>query len=235
MKVIVIPTYKEKHTLTQNLRKINNLLTNNDMILLIDDSKDFETEQFKNLAYRKKSFPIMDKKRGYGKSLKLGLMIATYILEAEYIIQMDADHNPEDLKLFFRNISDKTDFIIGYEPKKKRRLKRFVTRWLSRRIGLDFKQPTCGFKLYKNHVLKNLEWKKIKSSGFDIQIEILFQLHQKRFRSLQIPISDNKREYDKSKMGLRQIWKHLLMYRRLFTKHLYISFINLFSGDKQHE
>jgi len=94
MNIVIIPTYKEHQTLHYLLPKLEKN-KNIDGIILIDDTKDYETKEFE--TDKVMCIPRTGKKRGYGESLKLGLCIATYIMSADNIIQMDADHNHLDI------------------------------------------------------------------------------------------------------------------------------------------
>jgi len=231
MIVIVIPTYKEKDTLKRTLPILNKLLTKKDVVLLIDDTKNFETKQFNRGIV--KVFPRIGKKRGYGRSLKQGLMIATYVLDADYIIQMDADHDPKDVKEMLKHNSD---FLIGYDEsqtKLRRKLVSGVAGTLCRRLlGLKVKHPSCGFRMFKNEVLRNIEWRKIKSKGFGIQIEILYHITRMKYKIKEVSITHSKRKYERSKMGLRQCIGWLLTLFRLLRKHLYMTIKQVVMGIK---
>jgi len=137
---------------------------------------------------------------------------------------MDADHNHLDIDKFL----DKNklyDLIIGYEETPSRKTK--VCRVLVHRLlGIECKHPTCGFRRWKSEVLRNIEWRKVKAKGFDIQIETLFLTNRMDYNIGQILIHPNDRRYDKSKLGLRQIIRWLMMLRRLASKRLYISLVS---------
>jgi len=94
-------------------------------------------------------------------------------------------------------------------------------------LGIECKHPTCGFRGWKSEVLRNIEWRKVKSKGFDIQIELLFLVKQMNYGIAQISIHPNDRRYDKSKLGLRQIIRWLMMLRRLTAKRLYITLVSI--------
>jgi len=81
--------------------------------------------------------------------------------------------------------------------------------------------------MWRNEVLRNIEWRKVKSKGFDIQIELLFMVQRMGYNISEVPIHLNDRRYDKSKLGLKQKIRWLLMLRRLFTKRLYITLVSI--------
>lgn len=224
---IVIPTYKERKTIKSNLPSILKFVGKKDKVLLIDDTKNFETKQFQDEQVL--CFPRLRGKRGYGESLKTGLMIATFILKSDRVVQMDIDHDPEYIPKLLRHNSD---VIIGFDKSQsaKRRLVSSGSRILCRLLGLRFFQPTCGFRMFKSQVLRKLEWRKIRSKGFHVQVEVLYRMKQNKAKIDQMVISHLKRKHDKSKMNLRQTLSWNCSFVLLLGKHLYYSLASLIMG-----
>jgi dolichol-phosphate mannosyltransferase len=229
MNCIVIPVYKEKEMLENRINIINQICNKNDIILLVDDSKEFESKGFERSSIR--VFPRTGKRRGYGMSLKQGLMIATYILNAGYIIQMDIDHNPDDLKKI-KNIRKGQDVIIGIDQHTgKRKIIKIISDFLCRKLlGLNYVHPTCGFRMYRNEVLRNIEWFKVKSKGFGIQIELLYLIQRKKYKVYEMKLIGSKRKYGKSKANLSQMISWIITFRRLLSKHIYTGILQLITG-----
>jgi len=225
---IVICTYKEQKTLSFLLPQLLKLLNREDRIILVDDTKDFETQIFQSSQIL--CFPVVQKKRGFGESLKQGLMIATFILQSDLIVQMDADHYPSDVNnLISFGTSHEADLIIGREMwnkkilgKEYRRFSSEIASFLSRHLlGLNVHQPTCGFRLYRKEILEQVNWKKIKSKKFDIEIELLWNLKRLDASVIEMEIQSHKRRHDKSKQGIRQKITFLFMIARMTRKDLY--------------
>jgi dolichol-phosphate mannosyltransferase len=226
---IVICTYKEQKTLSYLLPQLQKLLSKEDRIILVDDTKDFETQPFQSSQVL--CFPIVRKKRGFGESLKQGLMIATFVLHSDWIIQMDADHTATDVNKLIGFISSHKaiDLLIGREiwnkkilGKEYRRFSSEFASFLSRHLlGLNVHQPTCGFRLYRKEILEQVNWKKIKAKGFDVEIELLWMLKWLDAEVAEIEIVSHKRKHDKSKQGFKQKITFLWMIARMTRKDLY--------------
>ena len=111
--VIIIPTYNER----ENIGALIEALGSKHAILVVDDNSPDGTadvvrstmEQFNNLTI------LTGQKEGIGKALLRGIDHAIKNLNAEVIVQMDADfsHDPKDVPRLLAEIKNGHDLAIG--------------------------------------------------------------------------------------------------------------------------
>ena len=111
--VIVIPTYNER----ENIKPLIETLGRKYLILVVDDNSPDGTaevvreavKQFNNLTI------LSGQKEGIGRALQRGFDYAINTLDADVIVQMDADfsHNPRDVPRLLSEIGNGYDLVIG--------------------------------------------------------------------------------------------------------------------------
>lgn len=169
---IVIPTLNESQQIQTLIPKIGKKYKNT-IVFVIDDLSIDETAQIaKELGA---IVPFHKKKLGYGKSLVEGLCLAWYTFNCDYVMEMDADHPLNEVKKFLDMEKPRRFVVVGKE-KDKWKLARKVANGLTRYLlGIkDVSHPTCGFVLWSKDILKHIPWKRVKSNGDAIHVELLF-------------------------------------------------------------
>ncbi len=119
--VIIIPTYNER----ENIVPLIEALGNEHTILVVDDESPDgtaavvkETLKQENIKTRKQRSDIAiltGQKEGIGRALQRGINYAIENLDAEVIVQMDADfsHDPKDVPCLLDEIKNGYDLVIG--------------------------------------------------------------------------------------------------------------------------
>jgi len=236
---IAIPTYNEKDNLNALVSEIEKVLRNVNVktaVLIIDDNSPDGTGVIAdNLAkhYKGDKFNV----RVLHRKEKLGLSSA-YLdafekllpLGFDYIMTMDADfsHNPRYIPEMLE-IIEKNDLVIGSRYVKGggvenwNLLRRFISKGgsLYSRIilGVNIKDFTAGFNLYRRGVLEGIDLKAIKSEGYAYQIEMKYHIAKKGFKIYEFPIIFPDRKFGKAKMSKRIVLEALLrVWQIRFTK-----------------
>lgn len=132
---------------------------------------------------------------------------------ADLILEMDADfsHNPKYLPAMVSAIAD-ADVVVGsrYVPGGMvdptwPRWRKFISWWGSayarRILGLQVRDATAGFKLFRRHVLERLPLSETRSNGYAFQIEVAYLCERAGFRVVEIPIVFDDRTIGVSKMS----------------------------------
>ncbi len=234
---VVIPTYNERETLPRlieelfvEIKKIAEKL----FIVIVDDSSPDGTGRLAeelNKKYGIISVIHRKAKLGLGSAYKEGFKFVLERFEPDFVVQMDADHShdPKEIPKMLQNMSN-YDFVIasrhvvgglviGWGTYRKF-LHSFACR-LARVCGrLPISDATSGFRIFKKNVLKSIDFSKIKSNGFDFQIEILCLLKRMGFRGFEFPTMYVYRKDGKSKMGINESTQFIKTCARLLMNRI---------------
>ena len=153
-------------------------------------------------------------RRGLGSAYIEGFR-AALIRGADLIGQMDSDfsHSPDYLPRFLEKIPE-YDVIVGsrYVPGGKTDDKwsawRFVLSWWGNNyarwiLGLQVRDSTAGFKLFRRRTLESIDIDHIRSNGYVFQVEVAYLCEKNGMRILEWPIYFEDRRIGKSKMSMR--------------------------------
>ena len=212
---VVVPTYNESENLPELTERIFSLNLPRLAVLIVDDNSPDRTAQTArrlSLQY-KGAIQVLQRrmKRGLGTAYIEGFQSAL-AKGYEIIVQMDADlsHRPEYLPQMI-DLLREYDVVVGsrYIDKSDtdnewgihRKILSFCgnlgIRWIS---GSQTNDVTSGFKAFCAGTLKEVDWTKIRSSGFGFQAEIAFHCEKNGVKVLEYPIIFDERTRGKSKM-----------------------------------
>lgn len=218
---VVIPACNEE----QNIRRIGGELIPvmrkigmpYEVLVIDDGSKDNTADEVRRLQKKYKNIKLVQ----HGKNLGLGAGTRTGIKNARgsLIIFLDADftfHPREIPKLLAKYRSGDYDCVIGSQFGKGGKTKMQAHRkFLSKSVnimyrhllGQDITTMSSIFRLYRRDALKGIS---MKSHGFDICAEILFDMIKKNRRVVEVPVTLTTRIYGESKISnTKEIKNHL--------------------------
>src|SRR5262249_29054826 len=132
---------------------------------------------------------------------------------AEVILQMDADfsHSPSYILQMLEHIKE-YDVVVGSRYIQGGKLDerwspgRFFLSWWANAIwvqlilGLKVRDATAGFKCFRRRVLETIDLERVRSNGYDFQVEMAYLCERLGFRILEIPIYFEDRRIGRSKM-----------------------------------
>lgn len=172
-------------------------------------------------------------KMGLGTAYVTGFQMAVKS-GADAVGQMDADfsHPPQKLielaaALKSCDVAVGSRYIVGGGVDKDwpvwRKLLSAFGNWYARTIlGMKLHDVTGGFRLYKKHVIQQLPFERIRSSGYVFQVETAYLITLLGLRFKEVPIYFAERQLGKSKMSFRiqveaalRVWQLLWNYRDL--------------------
>ena len=227
---IAIPTYNEKDNLKEliyEVKKVMEPIKIDTTIFIIDDNSPDGTGKIADkLSSKMKKKPfkvVVIHRKG-----KLGLASA-YIkafnvaLEnnCDYIMSMDADfsHQPKYLPHFLKHIQ-KYDFVIGSRNIKGGGVENWsiIRKLVSKGgslysriiLGVNIKDFTAGFVMYKQKVLRNIDLENLKSEGYSFAIEMKYRCVKKGFKYFEFPIIFPDRKKGKAKMSRKIFFEAML-------------------------
>ncbi len=227
---IAIPTYNEKDNLPKLIKEIKNVIlktsTDTTIIIIDDNSPDGTGKIADKLSgkYNSSKFKI----DVIHRSGKLGL--ATAYLQAfkktikekfDYILTMDADfsHKPEYIPDFLEKIK-KYDLVIGSRKIKGGKvenwnlLRKIISKggglYARTILGVNIRDFTGGFNMFKRKVLDTIDLDKVKSTGYAFTIEMKYRTAKNNFSFYEIPIVFPNREKGKSKMSSKIFFEAMI-------------------------
>lgn len=220
--LVITPTYNE----IKNIEKLIDLIikntSNSDILVIDDNSPDGTSIKVKELQKKHKNLFLENRpeKAGLGTAYIHGFKWA---IENNYdsVVQMDADlsHDPKEISNLLIEL-DTNDLVI-----RSRYVQGIsVVNWPIRRLilsyganlysrlitGMPIKDGTGGFKAWKTDLLRNINFKNIRSQGYSFQIEMNFKAWVLNAKITEFPIIFVDRTIGESKMSksimLEAIW-----------------------------
>ena len=236
--LVIIPTYNEFdniHLMIDVIFAISNKVN----ILVVDDSSpDGTALTVKKLqkTYNNNLFLLeRQEKKGLGtayiEGFKWGLK-KSY----KYFFQMDCDfsHNPHDLLRLYDNIVESDlDLCVGSRyitginvvnwPMSRVLLSYFASFYVRFLTGMQIKDPTAGYKVYKRKVLESIALDNVEFVGYAFQIEMKFRTWKKGFKIKELPIIFKDRERGVSKLNSSIIKEAVFGVLKMKIKSLFSS------------
>ena len=215
--LVIIPTYNEKENIEKIIRKVIELNSGFEILIIDDGSPDGTAAIVQSLQAEFPGLLHLEQRIG-----KLGLGTA-YIhgfkwalsRKYEYIFEMDADfsHNPLDLIRLKEACVNGADVAIGSRyvkgvnvvnwPMSRVLMSYFASMYVRLITRIDIQDATAGFKCYRRVVLETIPMDKIRFVGYAFQIEMKFTAIQYGFKVVEVPIIFTDRTEGVSKMSTR--------------------------------
>lgn len=230
--VIVLPTYNEKEVIESTISavlKVIDGITNYDCeILVVDSSSPDKTGQIvKKIEDSNSKVKLLDvKERGLGLGLVRGYEYAFRQMNADIVLQMDADlqHNPRDIPRLLAPFAKGVDFVQGsrfikgggnnLEPH--RRFLSWAANWSARILfgAFETHEFTTSFRAFTKKVYEGIDFSKIPHRGksFIFQPAFLYAALQNKVNIVEVPIVFTDRRKGYSKMDMVQYSFELLRY-----------------------
>jgi dolichol-phosphate mannosyltransferase len=221
---VCLPTYNERENLEPMVDRLEEILSVDDAVLVIDDnSPDGTGEIADRLAAERSWVRVLHRprKEGLGPAYLDGFRRALD-LGADLIFELDCDfsHDPADIPRLAAS-AEEADLVIGsrYVPGGGTRNWGLVRRLISRGgslyaqilLGVPVRDLTGGFKCYRRAVLETIDLDAIDSKGYAFQIETTYRALRAGFRVTEVPIVFVDRVVGGSKMSksivLEAVWK----------------------------
>jgi dolichol-phosphate mannosyltransferase len=217
--LIVMPTYNERQNLEIVAGRIREAVPDADLLVVDDNSPDGTGDLADKLAEVDSRVQVMHRteKAGLGRAYVAGF---TWALEHGYdlIVEMDADgsHRPEDLPKLLA-VSEQADAVIGSRyvpggtvvnwPKSREFLSKGANLYNRIMLGVQVKDATGGFRVYRAATLRRIDLNGIESAGYCFQIDMTLRVLQAGMTITEVPITFVERERGASKMSRTVIFE----------------------------
>jgi dolichol-phosphate mannosyltransferase len=203
---IIIPTYNERENIPVLIRKLGELPSSHEIIVVDDNSPDGTAD-----AVEKLDNPSVQLVRRKEKGLSGAIVAGVSAAKGENIIVMDADlsHPPELVPEFLSKLKDH-DLVIGKRTKVEhwqfhRKMISKGAEFLAGLLGIKAPDPLSGFfAMRKKAFLKT----RIRTKGYKILLNIIYD--NPDLKIAEIPYIFKGRYKGKTKLGYPEISNYLL-------------------------
>lgn len=218
--VIIIPTYNEAENIGKLIEAVSGVIKNishETRVLVVDGTSPDGTADV--VRKKMKSYKFVDlvvkEKGGLGADYIYGFKYAMSRLNADVIIEMDADfqHDPNDLPKLIAEIDNGYDYVIGSRfvkggsiPKNwafKRKLYSKLGNITSKVIlgVFNVNDFTTGYKVSRvKGFVDKIDFDTILSKGFAYKINLLYKMYKLGAKIKEVPIDFSLRDGGTSKM-----------------------------------
>lgn len=210
---VVIPVFDEEKNVEELHKVLSGVLKKNKLkyeILFIDDgSRDKTYSVLKKLRKKDKSVKLIKFRANFGKAY--ALQVGFKRVKGDYVFTMDGDlqDDPKEIPNFLKKMKEGYDLVSGWKFRRHdpmgKTLPSKLFNWLtSYMTGVNIHDSNCGFKCYRQEVVKN--------------IEIYGELHRnipalakwKGYKIGEIKVLHHPRKHGVSKYGIERLLKGFL-------------------------
>ena len=235
--IIAIPTYNEADNLVELVSQLWDLPIPEVKVLIVDDASPDGTGEIADRLSRERSEQLTvihrEGKLGLGSAYITGFKAALKE-NPDAIAQMDADfsHSPNYLPDFLVKLTH-SDAVLGsrYVPggklderwgKGRLFLSWFGNFYARTILGLDIRDVTGGFRVWKKETLQGMPLDLVRSDGYVFQVEMAYIATRLGYRLIESPIYFEDRRIGQSKMSFRiqieaalRVWQIKYLHRKL--------------------
>lgn len=238
---MVIPTFNEVDNLEWIVGRVRSAQPNAHVLVVDDNSPDGTGALADRLATADPHVHVLHRtaKGGLGAAYLAGFARA---LEEGYDVigEMDADgsHQPEQLHRLLAALR-RADLVIGSRwipggsvvnwPLDRTLLSRGGNLYVRLLLGIDVRDATAGYRLYRRQTLEKIDLASVRSTGYVFQTDLVTRCLRAGLTVSEVPIEFVERVRGDSKMsgavaleslqritswGLRERWRQLRAYLR---------------------
>jgi len=217
---IIIPVYNEKNTISEILKKIEQVNLNDfsfekEIIIVDDGSADGTTDILKEIE---KKYKVIYQYKNLGKGS--AIRAALKEVSGDYVIIQDADleYDPKDYKQIIEcALKNNAQVVYGsrrLNPKNKPRYMSYYLggiflNWATKIIsGTKISDESTCYKLFETELIKSIP---LKCDGFEFCPEITAKIVKRKIKIFEVPINYYPRSKEEGKKikwrdGLKALW-----------------------------
>lgn len=211
--VMVVPTYNEADNLEWIVARLRTSQPHVEVLVVDDGSPDGTGAVADGLAAADAGVHVLhrDQKAGLGAAYLAGF---AWALDAGYDVigEMDADgsHQPEQLHRLLTALAD-ADLVIGSRwvpggsvvnwPLRRELLSRGGNFYVRTLLGIDVRDATAGFRLFRRSALEKIDLSSVRSTGYVFQTDLVTRCLRAGLAVQEVPIEFVERVRGDSKMS----------------------------------
>jgi dolichol-phosphate mannosyltransferase len=217
---VVVPTYNEAANLPVLAEALLGLPLSGLRVLVADDNSPDGTGKVADLLAEQDGAGRLSvvhrlAKEGLGRAYVDGMQRAM-AEGAEFVIQMDSDlsHPPACVpQMLGTLLSTGADIVIGSRyvagaslarewSWHRRALSHWANVYVQLLLGMQIRDVTAGFKIWRRSALETIDLASITSNGYSFQVEMNYRAVKRGLKIVEIPIHFADRTAGESKMSL---------------------------------
>lgn len=222
--VIIIPTYNERRNIVALVDALHTEcagLPDRIAVLVVDDhSPDGTGDVVRALQQTHPDVHLLQGRRvGLGDAYVRGIRHAMDVLDADVVVQMDADfsHQPKDVPRLIAALASGAEIAIGsryvkggrvpYQWGITRRMNSFFGNLLARQL-LDLhavRDCTAGFRAIRVPVMRRIRLDELRVKGFAVLVAMLYEARALGANIREVPVTYIERTHGSSKLGISDI------------------------------
>jgi dolichol-phosphate mannosyltransferase len=220
--LMVIPTYDEVDNLEPLVRRLRAAVPEAEMLVVDDNSPDGTGDLADRLAAEDPTVHVLHRagKGGLGAAYRVGF---AWALARDYDVigEMDADgsHQPEQLPALLAAIEGGADLALGSRyvpggsvvnwPVHRLGLSRGGNLYVRTLLGIEVRDATSGFRLYRREALAKIDLDAVRSTGYVFQTDLVSRVLNAGLAVQEVPIEFVERVRGESKMSGAVAWESL--------------------------
>ena len=230
--LVQLCTYNEAENLKRLIPLIFEFVPHADLVVVDDNSPDGTSDFVSTLSENDSRIHLITRtnERGLGSAVLTGFR---YTIEQDYdlLLTLDADlsHPPKYIPNLL-SLMETADVAIGSRYVRgggivgwnlKRKVMSTCINIYSRLLlGLPNKDNSGNFRCYRVSKLAELDFAKVRGTGYSFMEEILYRCHRNGCRFAETPIVFEDRTIGESKINTTEAWKAVWVIFRLFLDRL---------------
>lgn len=231
---VIVPTYNEIDNIDELLGCLLDLPVGIGVIVVDDNSPDGtgkKADQWAAEHGRRVNVIHRPGKLGLGTAYIAGFKFGLETLQATRLMTMDADfsHHPMYIPEIIAKSREKhvvigSRYVAGGGSSnctwKRIVLSRGANAVARTLLGLEARDVTAGFRLYRREVLESIPLDEVFSSGYSFLVEMLFMCQRRGWQIGEVPIIFEDRRKGQTKISRREVLKAQYTLLRLFLRRL---------------
>lgn len=212
----VIPFMNEEKTLKKLCHRIQKAVApllaadeTYEIVFIDDGSTDGSVEVVEELVRNHAEVRLIELQGNFGKSAALAAGFGEARGKIVFTLDADLQDDPKEIPRFLEKLDEGYDVVSGYKQKRndpwtKVLPSRVFNAMVRRSTGIELHDVNCGFKAYRDVVLKN-----VRLYG-ELHRFIPVLAHWKRFRIGEIVVEHHARKHGVSKFGGGRFFRGLM-------------------------
>jgi dolichol-phosphate mannosyltransferase len=225
--LVICPVHNEENTIEEFYKSLRKDYQGD--IFFVDDGSTDQSKDFLSKLKNNNTFVIHHPQRsGYASALATGFKFA---LDNKYrkAVTIDADlqHKPAHIYPFLKEL-EKYEVILGFRyikitdylaaPKSRLAINRYIAKLIKQLCSVEFADPFCGLRGYRNSFLKKL---RLREKSYGGSLEILLEIIRTKASFKELPVEAIYFEGERKFLGgLDDPQKRLLYYLEVLGRKL---------------
>ncbi len=178
---VVVPAYNEESSIKEVVKRIRNVSSKYEIIIVDDGSADGTAEMAKQ-----ENATVIKLGENHGKGFACAAGSKKASCEKIVFIDADLQLKPEEIPKFISAL-DRCDLAIGVREMKKIPIQRRLANAVARKIlGVPVRDALCGFRAVRKHALKKMN---LTQRRYEFESEMLLAAARHGMKIEEVPVN----------------------------------------------